>query len=316
MNAWRGAAGLGATLAMLSLLAGCPATATPCPQSAMSLDRLVAQYNANADAVPRLWAEVTLVVKAADKNGVPYTWGSALLPPNGNLLLAKGKDPLGPHYFLLRGKETGQEVFRVASSPDEGLYYCLVRMGEKSTLWKGRQELAGGPGIKELPIDPNQLLSVLGVFPLPRDFTKLPTVAMDMSTQPCAYVVSYIDRQPVSQRILFRRQVYFRWSDREPVRPFRVDLLSDEGRRVLTADLRSYGPIAGAGNAEMPRDIRIDWVHTPGRGAEVKSIRMIISHPKTTGEFDAVEASHLPEGLPQGIEVIDVDTHLTKGKAK
>ncbi|MFW6132668.1 MAG: hypothetical protein ACOC8F_02135 [Planctomycetota bacterium] len=235
-----------ALAALAGALAGCP---KPCPETAVGVDQLIAEHNANAAAVPRLWARARMRITLRDPQGRTFSWGSAspLATPNGLLLLGKGRNPLGPHDFVLVGRElAGVELFRVGSCAAQGVYYCWYRLGEASAAYWGRHEYAGAPGVDALPIDPNQLLAVLGVCAVPSDLTELPTVALTMQTDPCAYVLTYVDRRPVSGQIGFRRKVYFRWSDDAPRRPFRVDLISPEGRRVLTARMSDYRPIAGA----------------------------------------------------------------------
>ena len=287
-------------------LCGCP---PQCPQTSVPLEALVAEYNANASAVPRLWARARMSVTLADEDGRRFTWGSAspLAAPNGLLLLSKGPDELGPHDFVLIGRETAAvELFRLGSNVDEGLYYLWYRFGDRGRAWWGRTAYAGAPGVEHLPLDPNQLLSVLSVCALPSDFTTLPTAAMTMSHDPCAYVVTYVDRQPVSEKILFRRQVYFRWSDERPRRPFRVDLLDNEGRRVMTADLDRYRAIAGAGREPppvMPTDIRIAW---PGRGS---GVHLLLSD-MTAEDRWSPQATQFRRFLPDGIPIDQVDAAL------
>jgi len=290
------------------MLAGCAA----CPRTMLSLDELIARHNANAAAIPRLWAKAKIIVTFS--NGL--SWGSALLPPNGTLLLAKGPNPLGPHYLVLVGKEAGNEVFRLGSSPEQGLYYFWARWGEKATALVGRYKFAGAPGIQQPPIDPNQVLAILGIFALPNDLTALPTVALSMSRNPCAYVVTYIDRQPLTDRILFRKEIYFRWSETEPPRPFLVNLFDAEGRRVLSARLKKYKRIGEAGGTApvMPTDIRIEWVDWPDRRREVKSVRLILSGMTTQQRGDPYDQCRFePDRLPAGVKPVLIDRDLDGG---
>jgi hypothetical protein len=105
-----------AMAAALAVISGC---AAPCPQKLVPLETLVAEHNANARCVPRLWARVRLAVTLASEGGWTFTWGSTspAATASGLLLLAKGDDPLGPHDFVLIGRETAAvELFRVGSS--------------------------------------------------------------------------------------------------------------------------------------------------------------------------------------------------------
>ena len=247
-------AALAGYMACAGMLAGCPAAPRPVP---VGIETLVAERNAVASAVPRLWARVErLTVKPA---GVPLSWDFT-----GTLLLAKGPEPLGPHDFVLIGREAGQDVFRVGTSRTDQVYYYWARLGEQAGGAVGHLALAGAPGLDELPIDPMQLLSVLTVTAMPSDLTQIPAVALTMSDDPPAYVVTYIDRQPISGRILFRREVYLPWAFDQPRRPYMVKVLDNQGRRVMTAHLSDYQPIdtstmldPPALTPEMPTDIRI-----------------------------------------------------------
>lgn len=300
------------TCGLLAAAGGC---AAPCPRTHASLPELISTYNTNAARVPRLWARARITA-TFPVNGLPVTWTSAA--PNGILLLVKGEDPLGPHDFVLVGKEAGLEVFRVGSSAEQGLYYFWYALGDDAAAYVGRQELAGAAGIEEMPIDPNQLLAVLGVTDLPHELswspgggrpTPFPTAAMRMNTEPgrCAYAVSYIDRQPVSGRILFRREMLFTWSDEEPVRPFRVNFLNADGLAVLTAELSDYRPVATpdatAPAPEMPTDIRIQWLD-PHTHKPTSSVRLELSEMTTEPRGSRAAARFNP---PAAAPIIEVD---------
>jgi len=317
---------LGETLLASVLLAltaaGCP---RPCPTTMVPLESLVAEYNANAASVPRLWARARIQLTLTTPSGLGLTVGtvSPLDPPNALLLLSRGANPLGPHNFVLIGRETASlELLRVGSSAEEDVYYLWYGFGDRTRAWWGRNKFAGAPGVAEMPIDPNQLLAVLGVCPLPADFTQPPTVAMTMNATPgqCAYVLTYIDRQPVTRRLTFRREIHFRWDKDEPRRPFLVHFFDAEGRRIMTATLKDYRPIKAAhlpappaAASVMPTDIEINW-------PERKSRVHIVLSEMTTADKWQVEAcrfrEHLPISMPPD-HVVQVDEHLeTQGALK
>jgi len=216
-------------------LAGC---CPPPPKVTVSVDQLVGEYNANAAAVPRLWARTEIDLKLVGDKGT-LRWGTR----SGLLLLSKGGDPLGAHDFVLIGKEVAEEVFRLGNSLHDGVYYYWYSAGDHQGGMYGATDLAGAPETRGLPIDPLQLLSVLCICEVPGDFRTLPAVAMSLdSSDPCrrAYVLTYIDRQTVSGRIGFRRKVHFHWDDRKPRRPFRIEFLDPAGRVAMTAKLADY----------------------------------------------------------------------------
>jgi len=301
--------------ALLLLAAGC---CTP-PTTAVTLDELLAEHNANAAAVPRLWARARVQVDLV-ADGLPLSWGSTspLAEPNGLLLLAKGEHRLGPHDFVLIGRETmAVELFRLGSSVAEGRYYFWARFGRHGGAWWGRHRYAGAPQVGGLPIDPTQLLAVLGVCELPDDLTELPAATLRMDRRPCeyAYVVSVLDRQPVSRRIVVQREVHFTWDDRKPRRPFLVRIFDAAGRPALTARMSDYRPIdspdtAGAAPV-MPADIRISWEGPPA-DTYVRQIHLVLSEMTTADTWDRDACRFDPQGIDPG-RVVQVDAHLDSG---
>ena len=301
-------------LGVIGLTGCCPS----CPKTMVSLDQLVGEYNANAAQAPRLWARARIEVTLRDpKSKLPFTWGSAspLAAPNAMLLLAKSKTaPLGPHDFALIGREAGVELFRMGSSTADAAYYFWYALGDRSGGFWGRLGLAGAPGVEGLPIDPTQLLAVLSICELPVDFTQPPTVALAMSDDPCAYVATYLDRQPVTGRILFKREIYFRWEEGKPRRPFRVDFLDADGVRVMTARLKDYRPIETSSDAApvMPTSIEIAW---PKEGSR---LRIRLSEMNTTKNPDP-SVYGFAENLPGSLgadRIRQVDRHVPLEEAR
>jgi len=286
----------------------------PCPATLVSQEQLVAEYNANAAMVPRLWARAKVQVKFVDAKGRAFTWGSTLLPPNALLHLRKGAGRLGPHDFLLHGREAGQEVFRAGVSTADGVYYFWTHYGGEGGGLYGRNALAGAAGVEQMPIDPHQLLSVLGITELPADFTQPPTVLMRMDDRPqhCAYVLTYIDRQPITGKIVSRREAYFDWHDRRPRRPFQINFFDEHGRSVMIATMKAYKPITAedvdnppAAPAEMPTDIKITW---PQKGSEIH----IVLSEMTTADLVDPELFKFWDRLPGAVRsnLTCVDSHL------
>lgn len=282
-----------------------------CPKTIVSLDQLVDEHNFNAIKIPRLWARARLEITAMTKDGISVTWGSTspLSSPNALLMMFKNSQPGATQDFALIGKEAGQEIFRMASSYEDDKYYLWYGMGGKSRGWWGRNSLAGAPGIKNLPMDPNQLLAALDICSLPANQTEIPFVALSMSTEPgkYAYVLSYIDRQPVSRRIMFRREMLFDWSDTAPRRLSRVNFFDDHGIRVMTAQVGDYKKIASQGvveneQPEMPTDIKISWPQTG------TSVHMVLSE-MTTDDKANPEIVRFAR-LPSNAELTQVDKHL------
>ena len=293
-------------------LAGCQ----QCPDTAVGLDELVAEHNRPADAVPRLWALAWIQATYTTEGGLPITFGpgSRDVAPNGYLLLAKGDKPTGPHDFCLIGKEGPKEIFRAGISTREKLYYFWLDMGDTGAAWVGRNALAGSPqAALRFPLDPHQLVSLLTVTPLPASQTDIPAVALTFSSDPCAYVLTYIDRQPVTGRILFKRQMYFRWAEDQPRRPFHVKFLAPDGQIVLEADLSDYRPVElldvddePDSPVEMATDIRVRWTRREGAG--ISAIRIRLADMTTADKWDPIACDFwdaLPASLRKSVRRVD-----------
>ncbi|MCY2924043.1 MAG: hypothetical protein NT031_01140 [Planctomycetota bacterium] len=301
------------------------------PEHRVSLETLVAAHNANADAVPKVWARAKIAVTMQDPaSGVPFTWGSTspLVTPNGLLVMVKGADRLGVQDFVLIGQEANIDLFRLGASTEENKYYFWLRAGARGRAWWGRLDHAGAPGVSDIPIDPTQLLAALNVCDLPANATDIPAAGMVVTTEhlsylydspweqtfaPCkhAYVVTSIDRQPISRRIGFSRETYFLWSDTAPRRPFLIRYLDENGWPVMTARLGEYEPVPGATGKDlpvMPTDIRLEW---PARHT---SVHIVLA--KMTTDKGVKEACRFQDFLPEGLPVEQVDKALEAGQSK
>ncbi len=253
---------------LLLVSAGCPQQ----PETIVPLELIIAENNINARQVPNLWArarlQATFPIELEGGGTLPFSWGSTsdLASPNGLLLLGKGPDPLGQHNFVLVGRETiAMELFRVGASLEEGVYYFWYGFGDKRGAMWGRNAYAGAAGVGAIPINPHDVLAVLNVSLMPENLTRLPAVTMKMRTTPgqYAYVVSHLDRDPVSGNISFRRETLFTWSDDAKPQPFEMNFYDPQGLCVMSAKLSNYQPVAtdppASAPVVMPTDIKITW---------------------------------------------------------
>ena len=270
------------------------------PSESLTRAELVGQYNANAAAVPRLWARAKIELKLPGDKGAGLSWGSTspLASPNGLLLLVKDPSAGRRQDFLLMGLAPGaMELFRLGSSASEGVYYLWYNYGDQGAAWWGRQEYAGAPGV-EMPLDPGDLLSVLCVTEIPTDFSRLPAAVLRMDESIPAYVLSWVAPQPLSSEIIFRREVFFNWDGKAP-RAYRVDLFDVRGRVVMTARLRDYKPVRTAADEVqgpvMPSDIEITW---PARGGRMRIVLSEMSSLKVWNRRQFLFEHNLPAGVP------------------
>ncbi|MBN1942354.1 MAG: hypothetical protein JW849_03570 [Phycisphaerae bacterium] len=269
---------------------------------------VLADYNTAAGRVPRLWARAQITYKES-ATALPLTAA-------GLLTLQKPADPTQPADFFLKFSEAGNEIGRLGVSTADGVYYAWFQVGDKQSCRWGQLALAGAPGVKDMPIDPTQLPAVLSICQLPADPTRPPFVAQRISFDPCAYVLTFVDRQPITGRFLFKREIYLHWSTDQPRRAFRVDLLDENGLAVLSADLRNYQPFAmedvenTAPPAEMPTDILLRWRKTGGE------LRLKLSNMTTADRVDP-EAYLFWDRLPRRLKSCakQIDAHLSPADA-
>ena len=307
-----------AATVLLAALAGC---CEPYPKTILTQDELVARFNANAARVPRLWARAKIYVHLVDDKGRAWDWGDTVgASTNGLVCLRKADSPLGPHDFALQGLQAGEHVFRLGVSTVDKAYYYWARMGDQNGTY-GSTALAGAPGRQGLPVNPLDLMSVLGLVELPADFTRTPTVLLRMDETPCrrAYVLTCIDRQPLTDRLVARREIDFDWSDQRPPRPTRIQFLDEYGRPVMVASLREYrairladveAPATGPAASKtappvMPTDIEITWPATGSR------IHVVLSEMTTEDRVDPdlfLFWERLPRGVRENLTCADPET--------
>lgn len=291
------------------LAAGCTKPISPHPplSTLQPADVVIADYNASVSRVPRLWARAN----------ISYKESSAALPMNaeGLLVLQKSDDRNRPADFFLKFSEAGEEMGRLGVSTADEAYYAWFQSGDRQTCRWGRLALAGARGVEDMPIDPTQLPAVLAICELPADPSVPPFVAQRICFDPCAYVMTYIDRQPITGRFLFKRDVYLHWSVDEPRRAFRVDLLDENGLAVLTAEMKNYQPVAmedveDAAVVEMPTDILMRWHKSGGE------LRLKLSNMTTADRVDP-EAYRFFARLPRSLrgQAKQVDAHLSTDAA-
>ena len=294
-----------AALVLLSpLLSGCPLAY---PRTHLPLESLLADYNVNAGKVPKLWARARLEIKGP----VAYGSVSSLATPTALLMLDKSAAAPGvpgqPN-FLLLVREI-KEVMRLGVDAPSGLYYFWVAPGDRGQAWYGRQQYAGAPGVKAVPIDPAQLVEILSVTEIaPPGGGALPAIVMTCQAEPFAYVVRYVRPQAVTGLPKVWREVYFTWSDNAPPRPFRVRLFDADGLPRVTAELSNYQPVEVAAGVPplMPTEFTLVWPKIEGVQTACE-LKLSLSEMSTTHEFSGKAFEFWPH-LPSGqCELTQVD---------
>ena len=296
-------AGLLLALVLLTAI-GC-GPGHPPVDTLVSQSTVIAEYNANAAKVPRLWARARVVLTSREKpSDVGISWGSTMDDPNGLMLLKKTAGT-GQADFILQIKELGSRLGQLGTNNAAGVYYFWLSLGKRKICRWGLLKLAGAPKPRPmaLPIDPTQLLTILSICQLPTNQTQLPFVGQRISFDPPAYVLTFVERQPGTGLCKFRREVYFRWSQTKPRRPFMVKIFDDLGLAVMTATIKNYKPIVSeAGDSEkspamMPTDIKLKWLRT---GSE---LHLVLSDMTSRKKFDP-DVFLLKHAIPQSMRAI------------
>ena len=293
----------------------------PLPNTQITLDELVAEYNANAAAVPMLaaYTEIEFTVYHEASGLALPLWSS----PNGLLRMKKGPAPLGTHDMVLIGREVSKQVLRVGTSRKEDVYYMWTLIPKTRAMW-GRMELAGAPGIRLLPIDPTGLQAVLGICQLPADQSHTPAVILQMDTTPgrYAYVLGYVSRQPVSNNFVLRREFRFAWGEdlwgnQRPRRLEEINFFDARGRKIMSAAVSDYKPVdvSALDNPPetppiVPTDIRITWFND--RKQKTASVRLRLTQ-MTAEDMWSTEVCEFIKNMSDDIppdKVIQVDKHI------
>ena len=133
-------------------LVGCPAVDPAddyrnAPETYVSLKQLVAEHNANAAKVPRLWARAKIMV---DLPGLPPIGStSPLAETNGLLFLSKTADPTRPSKKWLSGFDGCRRHSSTwRPRPVVGIRYSAVRCSEIMRCICG---LAASPSLRLRP---------------------------------------------------------------------------------------------------------------------------------------------------------------------
>lgn len=302
------------------LFCGCKEPQCPSLDTLTPTADLVRDYNANAAAMPRLWARAHIEISGKYK-GVPFNYGSASpkSDPNGMLIVQKNlKDPFGPQDFVLIYREAGNELARLGISTQDGVYYSWNK--PMDTCWYGRLALSGAQNVK-VPLDPVQLPGVLGVTPLPLKETNPLAVHYVRQDWPFAQVIEYIERPrtPAGQDgpMLLKRQVFFRWQV-DPKQPsailpqnvFMVKLFDNRGVNVMTAYLDNYQPVKLEDvdsdqpvTAQLPTDIKLVW-------ESGETVHILLADMTTEDKFDPAVFefyNRLPAGMGTKTRRLDAD---------
>jgi hypothetical protein len=150
-SAARFIAAAGLLISTAALLTGCP---PPPEQRILPREELLTRHNERAGQLVHLWSECRITVRMPrdldDGRPRPGT-GYQTHTVDGNFILRKPRD------LYLEGRVFGSPQFGLHSN--EAMFWLYVR--PTNTAYVGRY---GGPGIREFPIPPDQILRGLGIY--------------------------------------------------------------------------------------------------------------------------------------------------------
>ncbi len=214
---------LGAILGAAVLVAGgcAPASQRAAPEQTLvrGPQEVLVAHNAWADSIRHLWARADLMFDFPVGEGKRERHDVT-----GHLFLEK------PSNLFVHGEVLGQDVFTLGANAER---FWLWIKPNVNTVWTGQR---GGPGEARLIISPSALAEALGVF------------RVDLGPKVQAVFVAYpehcvlsVERPVGGKRVPVRRI----WFDAVSLRPRRVDLFDEAGRRTLMAELLKYERVGG-----------------------------------------------------------------------
>ena len=206
-----------------------------------SMDKVVADINANNEKIPSLWSSLYYKANIVDENKQTHFIngeGTLLYRQPGELRLVGRKDPAGV-------------VFDIGSNREA---YWMRVIPQISTMWYGQYGDLANVDLRaqHIPIRPDLVMGVLPIATLNTDFSQLPAPTMRFSNKDDAYMFVWITKLP--DRWIAYREV---WYDRKTRQPRFVLLYDGDGRVVIRADLGIYKPV------QVPNLARAQWPVVP-----------------------------------------------------
>ena len=207
---------------------------------------VVQAINRNNAALPTIWARHEFNADIAERAGdkPQYVNGTGIL---------LYRRPMG--FQLVGTKDIAGEAFQVGSTPEN--YWLTLRPPSRpSEMFFGEHRHAGKPCVRQVPIQPNLVMEVLGVGTFNTDFTKSPAPVMRFNPDARQYMFVWVS--PAGGpgqgpgRFAAQREV---WYDMTTKLPARVILFDPDGRPVLRALLSDHQPVdpsTGDEDAEQP----------------------------------------------------------------
>lgn len=189
-----------------------------------SMSEVVSRINANNQRLQTLYlnhnfaAEIVERTSEGKPRHTPIDGSGVIMYQAPDNLYMNGRHPIG-------GK-----LFTLGCNPRE--YWLAVDQQKVDAVWYGQMENLGKPCVKQMPIRPDLLMEVLGVFTFDPNFARFPAPVMKFNNDRDVYMFTWVT--PLADRFVAIKEV---WYDRQTLRPRLVNLFGAEGRIVLRAYL-------------------------------------------------------------------------------
>ena len=186
--------------------------------------------NANASKVKTIWARHDFEALIYDDKGKGHSLsGSGVLQfrKPGDLLLKAG----------------GVIDYFEAGANNEHFWFTVYPK-EVGTQWWGRKDQLTAEGARRIPIRPDLLLEVLGVYEIEEDFIQPPAPTMRFNNDERAYMFVWNApmRTPVARWVAVKEV----WYDLQTKLPKLILLFDDNGRVILRAYLTEHNKMEDA----------------------------------------------------------------------
>jgi hypothetical protein len=152
-----------------------------------------------------------------------------------------------PDSLYMNGRHAiGGRLFTLGCNPRD--YWLAVNHEKVDTIWHGRVEHLGKPCVAEMPLRPDLLMEVLGVFAIDPNLARFPAPVLKFNNDEDAYMFTWI--MPHADRYVAVKEV---WYDRKTMYPRLVNLFGAEGRILLRAYLSKHRRVEIDGVSEDQR---------------------------------------------------------------
>ena len=191
---------------------------------------VINQVNANAAAVPTLYARQEIQADLYDKSRNK----SFYVNSSGDVFLRK------PRELLLRGRhDLAGKIFEIGSTED--VFWFTVYSKQDERYW-GHYRNLGKPCMQEMPVRPDLIGEVLGITEISTNLLEPPFPTMRFNHDQDAYMLVWNARLPA--QFYAQKEI---WYDRRTYLPLKVVLYDFNGRVLVRANLQNHKPVEVAG---------------------------------------------------------------------